>query len=105
MLLMLCMRDLLRHAEASNGCSIASNYKVVLGVVVGAALGAAAMQGLHAQAKPKAYTISELETLDAAGLVAFVPAIEAAQKAAGSVAHPEGRILVRVTAHRESRAS
>ena len=45
---------------------MSSNYKLVFGVVVGAALGAAAIQGLHAQAKPKAYTVSELETLDAA---------------------------------------
>ena len=41
------------------------------------------MQGLHAQAKPKAYTVSELETLDAAANAAFVPVIQAAQKAAG----------------------
>ena len=33
-------------------------------MIAGAALGGAAIQGLHAQAKPKAYTVSELETLD-----------------------------------------
>src|ERR1700731_2207634 len=60
-----------------------SKFKIVLAVVVGAALGAVAVQGLHAQAKPKAYTISELEPLDAAAIKVFVPAIEAAQKAAG----------------------
>jgi uncharacterized protein (DUF1330 family) len=58
--------------------------KIMLAVVVGAALGAAAVQGLHAQAKPKAYTISELETLDAAAQAAYVPAIQAAQKAANA---------------------
>ena len=57
--------------------------KIMLAVVVGAALGAAAVQGLHAQAKPKAYTVSELETLDAAANAAFVPLVQAAQKAAG----------------------
>ncbi len=57
--------------------------KIMLAVVVGAALGAAAMQGVHAQAKPKAYTVSELETLDAAANAAFVPLVQAAQKAAG----------------------
>ena len=51
---------------------MSSNYKLVFGVVVGAALGAAAIQGLHAQAKPKAYTVSELETLDATANAAFV---------------------------------
>ena len=59
--------------------------KFALAVVVSAALGAAAVQGLHAQAKPKAYSISELETLDAAAQAAFVPAVQAAQKAAGAV--------------------
>jgi uncharacterized protein (DUF1330 family) len=57
--------------------------KIMLAVVVGAALGAATVQGLHAQAKPKAYTVSELETLDAAANAAFVPLVQAAQKAAG----------------------
>jgi uncharacterized protein (DUF1330 family) len=56
---------------------------VVLSMIAGAALGAAAIQGLHAQAKPKAYTVSELETLDAAANAAFVPLVQAAQKAAG----------------------
>ena len=62
---------------------MSSNYKLVFGVVVGAALGAAAIQGLHAQAKPKAYTVSELETLDATANSAFVPLVQAAQQAAG----------------------
>ena len=57
--------------------------KIMLAVVVGAALGAATVQGLHAQAKPKAYTVSELETLDAAANAAFVPLVQAAQKVAG----------------------
>ena len=60
-----------------------TNFKFVMVAVVGAALGAAAIQGLHAQAKPKAYTVSELETLDAAANAAFVPLVTAAQTAAG----------------------
>ena len=59
------------------------NYKIALAVVVGAALGAAAIQGLHAQAKPKAYIVTESEVIDAAALAAYSPAIQAAQKAAG----------------------
>ena len=57
--------------------------KTMLAVVVGAALGAAAVQGLHAQAKPKAYIVTELEVIDAAAIAAFVPTVQAAQKAAG----------------------
>ena len=60
-----------------------TNFKIALAVVAGTAFGAAAMQGLHAQAKPKAYTVSELETLDAAANAAFVPLVTAAQTAAG----------------------
>src|SRR6202008_4662950 len=44
------------------------------------------MQGLHAQAKPKAYTVAELQVLDAAALTTYVPAVLAAQRAAGG--HP-----------------
>ena len=62
---------------------MSSNYKLVFGVVVGAALGAAAVQGLHAQAKPKAYSVSEIEMLDATAAEAFAPTVQAAQKAAG----------------------
>jgi len=42
-----------------------TRYTVVLSTIAGAALGGAAIQGLHAQAKPKAYIVSERETFDA----------------------------------------
>jgi uncharacterized protein (DUF1330 family) len=58
-------------------------YQIVLAVAAGAALGAAAVQGLHAQAKPKAYIITESELLDAAALAAYVPKAQAAVRAAG----------------------
>jgi hypothetical protein len=60
-----------------------TRYAVALSVVAGAALGAAAAQGLHAQAKPKAYTVSESETVDTAHVAAFVSKLEDAQSAAG----------------------
>jgi len=37
--------------------------KMALAVVAGAALGAAAVQGLHAQAKLKAYSVAEVELI------------------------------------------
>ena len=43
-----------------------TKFRFALAVAVGAALGAAATQGLHAQAKLKAYSVGELEILDAA---------------------------------------
>jgi uncharacterized protein (DUF1330 family) len=60
-----------------------SNYKIVLAAVVGAAVGAAAIHGLHAQARPKAYTVSELETLDAKAAADFATKIAKIQESAG----------------------
>jgi Uncharacterized conserved protein len=41
-----------------------SNYKIAIAMLAGAGLGAAAVQGLHAQAKPPAYVISEIDVTD-----------------------------------------
>jgi len=38
-----------------------TKFKIVIAAVAGAALGATAIQGLHAQAKLKAYSIGEIE--------------------------------------------
>jgi hypothetical protein len=57
---------------------------IALALVAGTAFGAAAMQGLHAQAKPKAYVVSETEVLDAAAEAAATPLILAAVQAAGA---------------------
>ena len=60
-----------------------TKFKFALAVVAGAALGAVAMQGLHAQAKPKTYVVTEIEPLDAAAAAAFSPLATAALTAAG----------------------
>ena len=60
-----------------------TKFKITLAVVAGAALGAVAVQGLHAQAKPKAYYVVEIEVLDATANTAYTPVVQAAQKAAG----------------------
>jgi uncharacterized protein (DUF1330 family) len=75
-----------------------TRYKVAIGVVAGIALGAAAVQGLHAQAKPKAYIVSESELLDAAALAAYTPQAQAAAKAAGGTPGvvASGRIIALV---------
>jgi uncharacterized protein (DUF1330 family) len=62
-----------------------TNMKIGIAILAGAALGAAATQGLHAQAKPKAYTVSELQTIDPAAQAEYTKAIQAAQKSAGSL--------------------
>lgn len=72
-----------------------TKFKVAVAVVAGAALGAAAVQGLHAQVKPKAYLVTESEVLDAAALAAFAPLGAAAVVAAGGrrLAPPVGKIV------------
>ena len=61
-----------------------SKLKIALALVAGAAFATAAIQGLHAQAKPKAYLVSESEVLDATALASYTAAIGTVQKAAGS---------------------
>jgi uncharacterized protein (DUF1330 family) len=60
-----------------------SKFKMMLFLASGVAIGGLAVHGLHAQGKPKAYTVSELETIDAAANAAYATAITAAQTAAG----------------------
>ena len=60
-----------------------THYTVALAMLAGFGLGAVAVQGLHAQAKPKAYIVSESQVLDAAAVAAYSPLVQAAQKAAG----------------------
>jgi hypothetical protein len=52
-----------------------TRYTVVLSMIAGAALGGAAIQGLHAQAKLKAYTIGEIEVTDTSAQPGFLPAV------------------------------
>jgi uncharacterized protein (DUF1330 family) len=52
-------------------------------MLAGIAIGAVAIQGLHAQAKPKAYTVTELETLDAKAAADVAERIQKMQVAAG----------------------
>jgi uncharacterized protein (DUF1330 family) len=76
-----------------------TNSKIVLAVVAGIAIGAAATHGLHAQAKLKAYSVGEVEVIDAAAQPSYLPAVRKAIEAAhghtlrtlnGRVQHIEG---------------
>jgi uncharacterized protein (DUF1330 family) len=61
-----------------------TRFTVVLSTLAGIAIGAVAVQGLHAQAKPPVYTVSEIQitNLDAY-LKEFAPVAQASIKAAG----------------------
>ena len=75
-----------------------TKFKIALAVAVGAALGAGEMQGLHAQAKLKAYSIGELEPLGAGLQPAYLTAVRKAitdahgrsLRTLGRVEHIEG---------------
>jgi uncharacterized protein (DUF1330 family) len=57
---------------------------VALSMLAGVAIGAVAVQGLQAQGKPKAYTVSETELIDATAQAAYTPLAQAAQRNAGA---------------------
>jgi hypothetical protein len=51
--------------QAKGRDNMKTRYTVALSMLSGIAIGAVAIQGLHAQATPKAYTVTELQTMDA----------------------------------------
>ena len=66
-----------------------TRYTVALSMIAGAALGGAAIQGLHAQAKPPAYVITHTEITDQAAFNEFSSKVPATMQAFG------GKYLVR----------
>ena len=60
-----------------------TQYTMLLTLVAGVAIGAVAVQGLHAQATPKAHVVTETEPLDEAAIAAYGPLIRAAIDGAG----------------------
>jgi uncharacterized protein (DUF1330 family) len=60
-----------------------TKYTLALTLLAGVAIGAGAVQVLHAQVKPKAYLVTETERVDPAALAAYFPKVRAAAKAAG----------------------
>jgi uncharacterized protein (DUF1330 family) len=64
--------------------SVKTNYKVAIALVAGAAIGGAAIQGLHAQAKPPVYIVSEIDVTNVdAYTKEYVPLARAAIKNSG----------------------
>jgi uncharacterized protein (DUF1330 family) len=61
-----------------------THYTVALAMLAGAALGAAAIQGLHAQAKPPVYLVTEIDVTNPEAYgKEFAPKAQATIKAAG----------------------
>ena len=66
-----------------------AKWKVGLGMLAGAAVGAGAIELLHAQAKPPAYFVAEIQTIDQEALRPYGAA------APGTIAANGGKFLVR----------
>jgi uncharacterized protein (DUF1330 family) len=63
---------------------VKTNYKIAIAVVAGAAIGGAAVQGLHAQAKPPVYVVSEITVTNVdAYAKEYAPLAQAAIKKTG----------------------
>jgi len=61
-----------------------TSFRIAMAMLAGVAIGAIAVQGLHAQgAKLKAYSVSESEVLDATAQAAYLAAARKAQEAHG----------------------
>jgi uncharacterized protein (DUF1330 family) len=60
-----------------------ARYPVALAMFASFGLGAVAVQGLHAQAKPPVYYVAEVDIADQAAYSTYVPKAQAAIKAAG----------------------
>ena len=65
-----------------------AKYRLLIAVMVGAAAGAAAVHGLHAQARPKAYLVTESQILDATAALAV------SQKTQGVIRAAGGRTII-----------
>jgi uncharacterized protein (DUF1330 family) len=82
-----------------------TQYTVGLTLIAGVAIGALAVQGLHAQATPKAYVITEIEVIDQAAQDAYLPKVSEVVKSTGGtfiarggkIAALEGEAPKRVT--------
>ena len=71
-----------------------ANFKVAIALVAGAAIGGAAIQGLHAQAAPKAYVVTEIEVINQEALEAFLPKVAEAIKSSGGTYLARGGKIV-----------
>jgi uncharacterized protein (DUF1330 family) len=75
-----------------------SYIRTALVLASGIAIGAAAVHGLHAQAKPKAYSVTEVEVIDVKALASYVPTVVADVAVAGGmpVNNPGGKTVALV---------
>jgi uncharacterized protein (DUF1330 family) len=62
---------------------VKTQFTVAISMLVGAAIGAIAIDGLHAQSTPKAYVVTEVEVINQEAQNAYLPKVAAAIKSTG----------------------
>jgi uncharacterized protein (DUF1330 family) len=71
-----------------------TRYVVALSLLTGVAIGGAAIQGLHAQAKPKAYIVTEIEVINQEAQNAYLPKVGEVIKSSGGAYLARGGKIV-----------
>jgi uncharacterized protein (DUF1330 family) len=82
-----------------------TNYKVAIALAAGTVIGGAAIQGLHAQAKPKAYVITEVEIIDQQAFKEFAPKVAEVIKSTGGTYLARGENIVAFSGDAPKRAT
>jgi uncharacterized protein (DUF1330 family) len=71
-----------------------AHFTVALSMLVGVAVGAAAIEGLHAQSTPKAYVVSEIEVINQEAQAAYLPKVAEVIKSTGGTFLARGGKIV-----------
>jgi uncharacterized protein (DUF1330 family) len=71
-----------------------ANFKLAIALVAGIAVGGAAIQGLHAQATPKAYVVTEIEVINQEAQDAYIPKVGEVIKSSGGTYLARGGKIV-----------
>jgi uncharacterized protein (DUF1330 family) len=71
-----------------------THFKVAIALVAGATIGGAAIQGLHAQATPKAYVVTEIEIINQEAQNAYLPKVGEVIKSTGGTYLARGGKIV-----------
>jgi uncharacterized protein (DUF1330 family) len=73
---------------------VKTKYAVALSMIAGIAVGAAAIQGLHAQSTAKAYVVTEIEVINEEAQNAYIPKVgEVIKSTGGTYLARGGRIV------------
>jgi uncharacterized protein (DUF1330 family) len=73
---------------------VKTHFTIAFSMLVGVAVGAVAIEGLHAQSTPKAYVVSEIEVINPEAQAAYLPKVAEVIKSAGGTFLARGGKIV-----------